>query len=116
CGDVGFGKTEVAIRGAFKAISYGKQVAVLVPTTILALQHYKTFTDRLSDFEPSIEYVNRFKSAKEKKDIYQRLKEGKVDIIIGTHALLNKEVGFKDLGLLIIDEEQKFGVAAKEKL
>ena len=116
CGDVGFGKTEVAIRGAFKAISDGKQVAVLVPTTILALQHYKTFTDRLKDFDPSIEYVNRFKSAKEKKDIFQRLKEGKVDIIIGTHALLNKDVGFKDLGLLVIDEEQKFGVAAKEKL
>ena len=116
CGDVGFGKTEVAIRGAFKAISDGKQVAVLVPTTILALQHYKTFAERLSDFNPNIEYVNRFKSAAQKKDIYKRLKEGKVDIIIGTHALLNKEVGFKDLGLLIIDEEQKFGVAAKEKL
>ncbi|MEZ4955938.1 MAG: transcription-repair coupling factor [Saprospiraceae bacterium] len=116
CGDVGFGKTEVAIRGAFKAIADGKQVAILVPTTILALQHYKTFTERLKDFSPSIEYVNRFKTAKQKKDIYQRLKEGKVDIIIGTHALLSKEVGFKDLGLLVIDEEQKFGVAAKEKL
>lgn len=116
CGDVGFGKTEVAIRGAFKAISDGKQVAVLVPTTILALQHYKTFSERLKDFDPSIEYVNRFKTAKQKKEIYQRLKEGKVDIVIGTHALLSKDVGFKDLGLLIIDEEQKFGVAAKEKL
>ncbi len=116
CGDVGFGKTEVAIRGAFKAISDGKQVAILVPTTILALQHYKTFTDRLKDFDPSVEYVNRFKTAKQKKEIYQRLKEGKVDIIIGTHALLSKDVGFKDLGLLVIDEEQKFGVAAKEKL
>ena len=116
CGDVGFGKTEVAIRAAFKAISDGKQVAILVPTTILALQHYKTFTDRLKDFNPRIEYVNRFKSARQKKVIYQELKEGKIDIIIGTHALLNKEVGFKDLGLLIIDEEQKFGVAAKEKL
>ncbi len=116
CGDVGFGKTEVAIRGAFKAISDGKQVVILVPTTILALQHYKTFTDRLKDFSPNIEYVNRFKTAKQKKEIYQNLKEGKVDIVIGTHALLNKDVGFKDLGLLVIDEEQKFGVAAKEKL
>ncbi|HFA50494.1 MAG TPA: transcription-repair coupling factor [Bacteroidetes bacterium] len=116
CGDVGFGKTEVAIRGAFKAISDGKQVAILVPTTILALQHYKTFTERLKDFDPCIEYVNRFKTAKQKKEIYRRLKEGKVDIIIGTHALLGKDVRFKDLGLLVIDEEQKFGVAAKEKL
>ncbi|MCB0519672.1 MAG: transcription-repair coupling factor [Lewinellaceae bacterium] len=116
CGDVGFGKTEVAIRGAFKAVTDGKQVAVLVPTTILALQHYKTFSERLAEFELNIEYVNRFKSAKEKKEIFEKLKEGKVDIIIGTHALLSKEVKFKDLGLLVIDEEQKFGVTAKEKL
>ena len=116
CGDVGFGKTEVAIRGAFKAISDGKQVAILVPTTILALQHYKTFTERLKEFNPSIDYVNRFKSAKQKKEIFQKLKDGQIDIVIGTHGLLNKDVGFKDLGLLVIDEEQKFGVAAKEKL
>jgi transcription-repair coupling factor (superfamily II helicase) len=116
CGDVGFGKTEVAIRGTFKAVTDGKQVAVLVPTTILALQHYKTFSERLAEFELNIEYVNRFKSAKEKTEIYKKLAEGKVDIIIGTHALLGKEVKFKDLGLLVIDEEQKFGVTAKEKL
>lgn len=116
CGDVGFGKTEVAIRGAFKAIMGGKQVAVLVPTTILALQHYQTFKDRLGEFGATVDYVNRFRSAKEKREIYERLKKGEIDLIIGTHALLNKEVGFKDLGLLIIDEEQKFGVAAKERL
>ncbi len=116
CGDVGFGKTEVAIRGAFKAVVGGKQVAILVPTTILALQHYKTFRDRLEEFELNIEYVNRFKSAKQKREIFEKLKAGEIDIIIGTHALLNKNVGFKDLGLLVIDEEQKFGVAAKEKL
>ena len=116
CGDVGFGKTEVAIRAAFKAVTDGKQVAVLVPTTILALQHYRTFQERLAEFPVTVDYVNRFRSAKEKKEIYQNLKAGKIDIVIGTHALLNKEVGFKDLGLLIVDEEQKFGVAAKEKL
>lgn len=116
CGDVGFGKTEVAIRAAFKAVLDGKQVAVLVPTTILALQHFKTFSERLADFKLSIDYLNRFRSTKERNEIYKRLKEGKIDIIIGTHALLNKEVQFKDLGLLIVDEEQKFGVAAKEKL
>lgn len=116
CGDVGFGKTEVAIRAAFKAVTDGKQVAVLVPTTILALQHYKTFTERLADFNLKIAYVNRFKSAAQRREIFEKTKEGKVDILIGTHALLNKEVTFKDLGLLIIDEEQKFGVAAKEKL
>lgn len=116
CGDVGFGKTEVAIRAAFKAIIGGKQVAVLVPTTILALQHYNTFKDRLSDFPVEVDYINRFRSTAERKQTIERLNEGKVDIIIGTHALLNKEVKFKDLGLLIIDEEQKFGVAAKEKL
>lgn len=116
CGDVGFGKTEVAIRAAFKAISDGKQVAVLVPTTILALQHYKTFSERLKEFNLRIDYINRFRSAKEKKTILQLLKDGKLDLVIGTHGLLSKEVGFKDLGLLIVDEEQKFGVSAKEKL
>ncbi len=116
CGDVGFGKTEVAIRAAFKAVTDGKQVAILVPTTILALQHYKTFSDRLAQFKLNIEYVNRFKSAKEKKEIFENTKAGKVDILIGTHALLSADLKFKDLGLLVIDEEQKFGVTAKEKL
>lgn len=116
CGDVGFGKTEIAVRAAFKTCVDGKQAAVLVPTTILAFQHYKTFSERLKDFPVTVDYVNRFKSAKEKKDVYKRLEEGKIDIIIGTHALLGKEVKFKNLGLLIIDEEQKFGVAHKEKI
>ncbi len=116
CGDVGFGKTEVAIRAAFKAVADGKQVAVLVPTTILALQHFKTFGDRLKEFGVDVDYVNRFRSAKEKKEIFEKLKMGKLDVIIGTHALLGKEMKFKDLGLLVIDEEQKFGVSAKEKL
>ena len=116
CGDVGFGKTEVAIRSAFKTCLDGKQAAVLVPTTILAFQHYKTFKERLKDFPVTIDYVNRFKSSKEKKETYKRLEEGKIDIIIGTHTLLGKEVKFKDLGLLVIDEEQKFGVAHKEKI
>ena len=116
CGDVGFGKTEIAIRAAFKTVVDGKQAAILVPTTILAFQHYKTFSDRLNDFPVTVDYVNRFKSAKEKKETYKKLEEGKIDIIIGTHALLGKEVKFKDLGLLIIDEEQKFGVAHKEKI
>lgn len=116
CGDVGFGKTEIAVRAAFKAATDGKQVALLVPTTILALQHYKTFKKRLKDFPCNIEYLSRLKTAKEIKQIAENLKAGKTDIIIGTHRLLNKEIGFKDLGLLIIDEEQKFGVAAKEKL
>ncbi|HEY0060240.1 MAG TPA: DEAD/DEAH box helicase, partial [Flavisolibacter sp.] len=116
CGDVGFGKTEIAIRAAFKTCLDGKQAAILVPTTILAFQHYKTFKERLKDFPVTVDYVNRFKSAKEKKETYQRVEEGKVDIIIGTHALLGKEVKFKDLGLLVIDEEQKFGVGHKEKI
>lgn len=116
CGDVGFGKTEIAIRGAFKAVVGGKQVAILVPTTILALQHYKTFSERLGSFGVSVDYVNRFKTTKQKKEIFQKLKDGKLDIVIGTHAILSKDIGFKDLGLLVIDEEQKFGVAAKEKL
>jgi len=116
CGDVGFGKTEVAIRGAFKAVADGKQVAVLVPTTILALQHYKTFRERLAEFPVTVDYLNRFRSARERKEVHHHLKEGKIDIVIGTHALLNKEVTFRDLGLLIVDEEQKFGVSAKERL
>lgn len=116
CGDVGFGKTEVAIRAAFKTCIDGKQAAVLVPTTILAFQHYKTFSERLKDFPVTIDYINRFKSAKEKKETLKKVEEGKVDIIIGTHGLLANTVKFKDLGLMIIDEEQKFGVAHKEKL
>lgn len=116
CGDVGFGKTEIAVRAAFKAVADSKQVAVLVPTTILALQHYKTFLKRLKDFPCKVEYLSRLKSAKEIQAISDELANGKIDIIIGTHRLLNKEIKFKDLGLLIIDEEQKFGVAAKEKL
>lgn len=116
CGDVGFGKTEVAIRAAFKAVVDGKQAAVLVPTTILAFQHYQTFSERLKEFPVTVDYINRFKSAKEKKETLQKLSEGKIDIIIGTHSLLSKEVKFKDLGLMVIDEEQKFGVAHKEKL
>ena len=116
CGDVGFGKTEIAIRAAFKTVGDSKQAAILVPTTILAFQHYQTFKERLRDFPCTVDYVNRFKSTKEKKETLKRLEEGKIDIIIGTHAILGKDVKFKDLGLLIIDEEQKFGVAAKEKL
>lgn len=116
CGDVGFGKTEIAIRAAFKAVLAGKQVAILVPTTILALQHYKTFSERLKEFGATVEYINRFRSTKEKNEVFKGAEEGKVEILIGTHALLNKGLKFKDLGLLIIDEEQKFGVAAKEKL
>ncbi|MFL5741753.1 MAG: transcription-repair coupling factor [Flavisolibacter sp.] len=116
CGDVGFGKTEIAIRAAFKTVVDGKQAAILVPTTILAFQHFKTFSDRLKDFPVTVDYVNRFKSSKEKKEVYKKLEEGKIDIVIGTHTLLGKDVKFKDLGLLIIDEEQKFGVAHKEKI
>jgi transcription-repair coupling factor (superfamily II helicase) len=116
CGDVGFGKTEVAVRAAFKAAIDGKQVAVLVPTTILAFQHFKTFADRLKDFPVTIDYLNRFKSSAQKKETIERLKEGKIDILVGTHGILGKEVHFKDLGLMVIDEEQKFGVGHKEKL
>ncbi len=116
CGDVGFGKTEIAIRAAFKTVCDGKQAAIMVPTTILAFQHYKTFTDRLKDFPVTVDYVNRFKSAKEKKETYEKVAAGKVDIIIGTHALLGKDVKFKELGLLVVDEEQKFGVGHKEKI
>jgi transcription-repair coupling factor (superfamily II helicase) len=116
CGDVGFGKTEVAVRAAFKAAIDGKQVALLVPTTILAFQHYKTFVDRLKDFPITVDYLNRFKSAAQKKETIEKVKQGKVDILVGTHGILGKDVVFKDLGLMIIDEEQKFGVGHKEKL
>lgn len=116
CGDVGFGKTEIAIRAAFKAATDGKQVAVLVPTTILALQHYKTFSKRLAEFPVTVDYLNRFRSAKEQKDVLERLEQGKIDILIGTHKIVGKQVKFKDIGLLVIDEEQKFGVGVKEKL
>ena len=116
CGDVGFGKTEVAVRAAFKTVCDGKQAAVLVPTTILAYQHYKTFRERLKDFPVTVDFINRFKSHKEKKETLKKLEEGKIDIIIGTHAILGKDVHFKNIGLMIIDEEQKFGVSAKEKL
>ncbi len=116
CGDVGFGKTEVAIRAAFKAVDNGKQVAILVPTTILAFQHQRTFKERLKEMPVIIDYLNRFRTAKEKREILENLASGKIDIIIGTHQLVNKNVVFKDLGLLIVDEEQKFGVAVKDKL
>ena len=116
CGDVGFGKTEVAIRAAFKAVDNSKQVAILVPTTILAYQHYRTFTERLKDMPVSVGYLNRFRSAKQKAETLKQLAEGKLDIVIGTHQLVNKNVVFKDLGLLIVDEEQKFGVNVKDKL
>ncbi len=116
CGDVGFGKTEIAIRAAFKAVSDSKQVAVLVPTTVLAFQHYNTFSNRLKDFPCSVDYISRFRTAAEQTAILKRLKEGSLDIIIGTHKLVSEKVKFKDLGLLVIDEEQKFGVAVKEKL
>lgn len=116
CGDVGFGKTEVAIRAAFKAVANGKQVAVLVPTTILAFQHSRTFTERLKDMPVNVDYLNRFRTTKERKETLEKLEAGQVDIIIGTHQLVNKNVKFKDLGLLIVDEEQKFGVSVKDKL
>ncbi|MDI5886997.1 MULTISPECIES: transcription-repair coupling factor [Flavobacterium] len=116
CGDVGFGKTEVAIRAAFKAVDNSKQVAILVPTTILAYQHYRTFTERLKDMPVSVGYLNRFRTAKQKAETLKQLAEGKLDIVIGTHQLVNKNVVFKDLGLLIVDEEQKFGVNVKDKL
>lgn len=116
CGDVGFGKTEVAIRAAFKAAADGKQVAVLVPTTVLAYQHYQTFTQRLKEFPVTIDYLTRARDQKSAKELLEKLKDGKIDIVIGTHKLIGKDVKFKDLGLLIVDEEQKFGVAVKEKL
>jgi len=116
CGDVGFGKTEVAIRAAFKAAVDGKQVAVLVPTTILAMQHYKTFRDRLAELPVTVDYINRFKSAAETKETLRKLAEGKIDILIGTHRIVSKDIKFKELGLLVIDEEQKFGVKVKDRL
>ncbi|MDD3773522.1 MAG: transcription-repair coupling factor, partial [Weeksellaceae bacterium] len=116
CGDVGFGKTEVAIRAAFKAAVNGKQTAILVPTTVLAFQHFQTFSERLKEMPVTVAYLNRFKSAKQKKEILEKLAEGKIDILIGTHQLVNKDVKYKDLGLLIVDEEHKFGVSVKEKL
>ena len=116
CGDVGFGKTEVAIRAAFKAVDNGKQVAILVPTTILAFQHFKTFSERLAEMPVNVDYLNRFRTTKQRASVLERLKNGTLDIVIGTHQLVNKAVEFKDLGLLIIDEEQKFGVAVKDKL
>jgi transcription-repair coupling factor (superfamily II helicase) len=116
CGDVGFGKTEIAVRAAFKAVAEGKQAAILVPTTILALQHFKTFSSRLKDFPVTVDYINRFKTSKQIKDTLAEAAAGKVDILIGTHRLLSKDVKFKDLGIMIIDEEQKFGVTAKERL
>ncbi|MFY7965662.1 MAG: transcription-repair coupling factor [Chitinophagaceae bacterium] len=116
CGDVGFGKTEVAIRAAFKTVVDGKQAAILVPTTILAYQHYQTFKERFKDFPVTVDYINRFKSSKEKKETLEKLAQGKIDIIVGTHGLLAKDTKFKQLGLMVIDEEQKFGVGHKEKL
>ena len=116
CGDVGFGKTEVAVRAAFKAVDNGKQVAILVPTTILAFQHFKTFSERLDTMPVKVDYLNRFRTAKERKGVLENLKNGRLDIVIGTHQLVSKAIEFKDLGLLIIDEEQKFGVAVKDKL
>ncbi len=116
CGDVGFGKTEVAIRAAFKAVDNGKQVAILVPTTILAFQHFKTFSERLKDFPVTVDYLNRFRTAKQRNAVLEGVANGSVDIVIGTHQLTNKKLQFKNLGLLVIDEEQKFGVAVKDKL
>ncbi len=116
CGDVGYGKTELAMRAAFKAVSFGKQVAVLVPTTVLAQQHYKTFTERMAEYPVEIEVLSRFRTEREQQDIIQRTKKGRVDILIGTHRLIQNDVSFKDLGLVIIDEEQRFGVIHKEKL
>jgi transcription-repair coupling factor (superfamily II helicase) len=116
CGDVGFGKTEIAIRAAFKAVADSKQVAVMAPTTILTLQHFRTFSERLKDFPCKIDYINRFKTAKQQKETLRKLENGEIDIIIGTHRLVGKDIKFKDLGLLIVDEEQKFGVGAKDKI
>ena len=116
CGDVGFGKTEIAIRAAFKAVDNGKQVIILVPTTILAFQHYKTFTKRFKDFPISFDYLNRFRSEKDKNKIISDINSGKLDIIIGTHQVVNDKIKYPKLGLLIVDEEQKFGVNVKEKI
>ena len=116
CGDVGYGKTEIALRAAFKAVTDGKQVAVLVPTTILARQHYDTFTHRMKDFPIKVGMLSRFRTAAENRQTIQDMKKGMVDIVIGTHRLLSKDVEFKDLGLLVVDEEQRFGVTHKEKI
>src|SRR5690606_8250327 len=116
CGDVGFGKTEIAMRAAFKAVEDKKQVCILVPTTILAFQHYNSFLSRFKDFPVTIDFVSRFKTTKEVNDVYKRLEEGKLDIIIGTHKLLSDKIKYHDLGLVIVDEEHRFGVAHKEKL
>src|SRR5439155_12862220 len=116
CGDVGYGKTEVAIRAAFKAVDNGKQVAILVPTTVLAEQHYRTLSQRYAEYPFAVEVVNRFRTAGEQKEILKRVAEGEVDVIVGTHRILSGDVKFKDLGLVIIDEEQRFGVEHKEKL
>jgi len=116
CGDVGFGKTEIAIRAAFKAVANGKQVAILVPTTVLAFQHFKTFSKRLEGFPVTVDYINRFRTAKQQRDTLAGLKSGKIDIVIGTHKLVSTSVEYKDLGLLIVDEEQKFGVGVKDKI
>ena len=116
CGDVGFGKTEIAIRAAFKAVANGKQVAILVPTTVLAFQHFKTFSNRLEGFPVTVDYINRFRTSSQQREILKKLKEGKLDMLIGTHKLVSKSVEFADLGLLIIDEEQKFGVGVKDKI
>ena len=116
CGDVGYGKTEVALRAALKAVEDGKQVAVLVPTTILAQQHFQTFTERMAHAPVHIAVLSRFRTAKGQREVLQQLKEGKVDILIGTHRILSKDVQFRDLGLLVVDEEQRFGVRHKERL
>src|SRR4029079_12239187 len=116
CGDVGYGKTELAMRAAFKACEYGKQVAVLVPTTVLAEQHYRSFRDRMVNYPFNIESISRFRTTKEQKDIVARASKGEVDILIGTHRLISKDVKFADLGLVVIDEEQRFGVTHKERL
>src|SRR5699024_6042527 len=116
CGDVGYGKTEIAIRAAFKAVTDGKQVAFLVPTTILAQQHYNTFVQRMKEFPINIDMLSRFKTQGQQKEIIKKLAKGNIDIIIGTHRLLSKDIQYKDLGLLVIDEEQRFGVTHKEKI
>ena len=116
CGDVGFGKTEVALRAAFKCISEGKQCAILVPTTVLAMQHFNTAKSRMEAYPVNIEMISRFVSAKKQKEILKDLETGSVDLLIGTHRIISKDIRFKDLGLLIVDEEQRFGVAQKEKL
>src|SRR5687768_14583335 len=116
CGDVGYGKTELAMRAAFKAVEFGKQVAVLVPTTVLAEQHYRSFRERMVNYPFAIESISRFKSTRQQKDIVKRAGKGEIDILIGTHRLLSKDVNFADLGLVVVDEEQRFGVTHKERL